>query len=71
MRAVKEGRHFKRAVALIYVGLGDTKRAFEWQEEMYRKRSGGLIHSKVLPMLEPLRSDPRFQPHLRRLNFPE
>jgi TolB-like protein/DNA-binding winged helix-turn-helix (wHTH) protein len=59
------------AVALVYAGLGEKDRAFEWLEKAYKVRDKGLCYMKVDPALDPLRSDPRFQDLLRRMNFPK
>ncbi len=59
------------AMALIYTGLGEKDLAFEWLEKAYEERSFWLSFLKVAPSLDPLRSDPRFQDLLRRMNFPE
>ncbi|MFY9531924.1 MAG: hypothetical protein WAR24_23725, partial [Candidatus Acidiferrales bacterium] len=55
----------------IYVGLGEKDKAFEWLERSYEERSIGsaLRNAKVDPVYDPLRSDPRFQDLLRRMNL--
>ncbi|MGB2888579.1 MAG: tetratricopeptide repeat protein, partial [Candidatus Acidiferrales bacterium] len=55
----------------IYVGLGEKDKAFEWLEKDYEDRSIGnsFASIKVDPALDPLRSDPRFQDLLRRMNL--
>ena len=58
------------AVAMVYIGLGDKDRAFEWLQKAVEERSGGpLLRIKVDPLLDPLRSDPRFTDLLRRMNL--
>jgi TolB-like protein/DNA-binding winged helix-turn-helix (wHTH) protein len=57
-------------IAHIYTALGDFDQAFAWLEKAYAARSMALIELKVDPRLDPLRSDPRFQDVLRRMNFP-
>jgi hypothetical protein len=57
-------------VALVYAGLGEKDRAFEWLERAYKDHDKSLYFLKVDPTLDPLRSDPRFQDLLRRMNFP-
>jgi serine/threonine protein kinase/tetratricopeptide (TPR) repeat protein len=57
-------------VALIYAGLGEKDQAFEWLDKAYEERDKGLMYLKAEPALDPLRSDPRFQDLLRRMNFP-
>jgi adenylate cyclase len=56
--------------ALIYVGLGDHDKAFEWLERAYEERSVTLVFVDS-PIWDPLRSDPRFQDLLRRIGLPE
>jgi tetratricopeptide (TPR) repeat protein len=58
------------AMAEIYTGLGKKEEAFAWLEKAYEERSVLLVRLKVDPMPNPLRSDPRFQALLRRMNFP-
>jgi len=57
-------------VALIHAGLGEKDQAFEWLGRAYEEHDQGLIFLRVDPSLDPLRSDPRFQDLLRRMNFP-
>jgi eukaryotic-like serine/threonine-protein kinase len=57
-------------IALVYAGLGEKDLAFEWLDRAYNERDKGFISLKVDPPLDPLRSDPRFQDLLRRMNFP-
>jgi tetratricopeptide (TPR) repeat protein len=56
--------------ALIHAGLGEKDEAFEWLEKAYEERDKGMAFLRVDPTLDPLRSDPRFQDLLRRMNFP-
>ncbi len=56
-------------IALIYSGLGETDEAFKWLEKAYADHSTEMIYFKVEPMLEPLRSDPRYQVLLRRMGL--
>jgi len=59
-----------REVARAYAQLGEKDKAFEWLEKMYGQRYIGMVFLKVHPKWDPLRSDPRFQDLLRRMNFP-
>jgi serine/threonine protein kinase/Flp pilus assembly protein TadD len=65
------GRQYVSAysVAMIYLGLGDTDKTFEWLEKAFEERSGYLPFLKVEPMVDSLRSDPRFHDLLRRINL--
>ena len=44
----------------IYTGLQDMDRAFADLQKAYEERAGLLVHLKVEPMFDPLRSDSRF-----------
>jgi serine/threonine protein kinase/Tfp pilus assembly protein PilF len=57
------------SIAEVYVGLGDRHQALEWLEKAYEERARALVSVKVEPKVDPLRSDPRFQDLLRRMNF--
>jgi TolB-like protein/DNA-binding winged helix-turn-helix (wHTH) protein/Flp pilus assembly protein TadD len=57
-------------IASIYAELHDTNEACMWLEKAYEDRADGLYNLKVNPRFDPLRSDPRFQDLLRRMNFP-
>ena len=58
-------------IAIIKVGLGDKNQAFAWLDKAYEDRAFFLGDLKVEPELDPLRSDPRFEDLLRRMNFPQ
>jgi serine/threonine-protein kinase len=57
-------------IALIYVGIGETDRAFEWLDKAYRERSDLLVYLRVDPRLDPIRSDERFDNLLKRVGMP-
>jgi tetratricopeptide (TPR) repeat protein len=54
---------------MLYAGLGKKKQAFTWLEKAYEERADGLTWLNVLPALDGLRSEPRFQDLLRRIGF--
>ena len=56
------------AFALVYVGLGNKDRAFEWLNKAIDDRQGWVTFIKAEPMLDNLRPDPRFDDLLRRMN---
>jgi hypothetical protein len=58
-------------VAWFYAGLGEGDKAFQCLEKAYTEGNPMLALLKVDPVFDPLRSDPRFQDHLRRMNFPK
>ncbi|HWX55567.1 MAG TPA: hypothetical protein VN176_13330 [Verrucomicrobiae bacterium] len=54
---------------LLYAGLGKKTKALTWLEKAYEERADGLTWLNVLPALDGLRSEPRFQDLLRRIGF--
>jgi TolB-like protein/DNA-binding winged helix-turn-helix (wHTH) protein/Flp pilus assembly protein TadD len=66
-------RHRYVAPALFvnaYLGLGDKETALTWMERGIEEHDQWFL-LKVDPTLDPLRSEPRFQAALRRMNFPQ
>jgi serine/threonine protein kinase/tetratricopeptide (TPR) repeat protein len=57
-------------MALVYDGLGDNDNAMIWLERAYTQRSAGICGVGFELWSEKLRSDPRFQNLLRRMNLP-
>lgn len=57
------------SIAMIYLGLRDFDKAFEWLEKAVEERSGFLPFLKVEPMVDALRDDLRFQDLLRRIGL--
>jgi len=53
-----------------YAGLGDKEQAFAWLERSYQERRDRIVWLNVDPLLEPLRSDPRFHDLVRRVGLP-
>lgn len=63
---------FPTCMVYIYLGLGEKDQAFKWLERAYEEKDTNLIAPGIRfdPMLEPLRSDPRYAGLLRRMNLP-
>jgi tetratricopeptide (TPR) repeat protein len=59
------------AIAVIYIGMGETDSAMEWLEKAYQDRNASLVWLKVNPEFDPIRSDPRFKDLLARLKLSE
>ena len=57
-------------IAHIYVALGEKERAFQYLERAFQERSAWMAYLAMDPWSDPLRSDPRFEDLMRRMNFP-
>jgi len=58
-------------VAAVYLALGDKDQAIEWLKKDYEVQDNWMNQLKVDPVMDPLRSDPRFQVLLRKMKFKE
>ncbi|MGA8150584.1 MAG: protein kinase [Terriglobales bacterium] len=56
-------------VARLYAHAGDKDHALQWLEKAYEERLPAMIHLGVDPDWNSLRSEPRFQDLMRRLNL--
>jgi len=59
---------------LVYLGLGEKEKTLELLEKSYDERGVGMLQGaglnpKTSPILNPVRSDPRFADLLRRMNL--
>jgi TolB-like protein/tetratricopeptide (TPR) repeat protein len=57
--------------AEIFAQWGDRKAALDWLEKAMRLRDPGLVYTKVDPLMDPLRKEPRFQAVMQELQFPQ
>jgi eukaryotic-like serine/threonine-protein kinase len=57
-------------LAGAYATMGDKDAALDYLEKAYENREWQVVFLKVGPAWDPLRSDPRFQDLMRRMNFP-
>jgi TolB-like protein/DNA-binding winged helix-turn-helix (wHTH) protein/Tfp pilus assembly protein PilF len=59
-------------IATVYAGWGDKDETFKFLEKAYQEKSSDLPYFlKADLRIDSLRSDPRFQDLLRRMNFPQ
>ena len=56
-------------IAALHASLGDVDEAFRWLESAVQERAAGLIVLRVHPRLDPIRSDPRYWPLVRRVGL--
>jgi tetratricopeptide (TPR) repeat protein len=65
-------REYLAAGRLAYdcMQLGDKEGALQYLEKAYQERDAVMLYLAVDPLFDPLRSDPRFQDFLRRMNLP-
>lgn len=66
----KTGHVSKYLIATVYAALGDKNEALTRLEQAYSERSWYLGFLRSDPELDSLRSEPRFQDLVRRMNFP-
>ncbi len=57
-------------VARHYIYAGDYDRTMDWLEKAFEVRDPNLPGIAYQPLSDPLRSDPRFQDLLSRMNLP-
>lgn len=56
-------------LALLHLGLGDSRRAIDEFEQAYAASSQSLVWLKIDRIYDPLRSEPRFIALMQKLNF--
>jgi TolB-like protein/Tfp pilus assembly protein PilF len=66
----KEGDGGAYQYATIYAQWGNRAKALEWLATAMRLRDPGLVILKTDPLMDPLRTEPRFQAIERQLRFP-
>jgi TolB-like protein/Tfp pilus assembly protein PilF len=56
-------------IAQVYAFRKQPNEAFEWLDRAYAQRDGGLVETKVNPLLKSLHGDPRYAALLKKLNL--
>jgi len=54
---------------ILFAGLGDKDQALAWLEKAFQERADLLTWLNVEPMMDDVRSDPRFQDLIRRIGL--
>jgi tetratricopeptide (TPR) repeat protein len=71
LQALSRNRYISpTSLAIVYIGLGDADNALSWLERVYEDRSHMPTEFLVEPLFDGLRSQPRFQDLVHRMNFP-
>ena len=47
--------------ALIYLGLGEIDKTFEWLEKAFEERDGNMVYFTAPQIFDPVRADPRYK----------
>jgi tetratricopeptide (TPR) repeat protein len=56
-------------IAVVWTGLGDRDRAFQWLDQAYEEDCEYLVYLPTEPIADPLRGDPRFSQLLQKLGL--
>jgi serine/threonine protein kinase/tetratricopeptide (TPR) repeat protein len=67
----KRNQVSKYLLAIAYAALGEKDQAFARLDQAYAEHAFQMGSLRVDPALDPLRSDPRFQELVRKMNFPQ
>ena len=69
MYEIDPGQHF--AYMILFALIGDKDKTFEFLQKSYEQSNVIMNFLNVEPMYDSLRSDPRFQDLIERMNYPE
>ena len=65
-----EGHVVGASMALTHLGLGEKEQALEWLEKAFERKEP-IAELRHIPLFDELRSEPRFQELIHRLNLPD
>ncbi|HEX9129028.1 MAG TPA: hypothetical protein VF850_07705, partial [Gemmatimonadaceae bacterium] len=57
--------------AIVQIALGDKEKALDWTERALDERRGWAAYLRVHPLVDPLRSEPRFDALVKKMSFDE
>ena len=57
-------------LAECYAQLGETRKAIDILEKLFEQKDELIVYIRIWVILDPIRSDPRFQSIVDRMNFP-
>jgi tetratricopeptide (TPR) repeat protein len=56
-------------IGTLYMGIGDIDKAFDWLEKAVDQHATYVLMIPTLPGFDPLRTHPRYQALLRKMNL--
>ena len=56
-------------IAIVKLAMGEKDQAFQILEDLYKERSGSLMHIRVDPRFDIVRSDSRFKAFLEKMGL--
>ncbi len=65
----QRGNSVSLGVAIVYFGLGDKDKTFEWLEKAYQNRDHSIASLAIDPLWDDLRADPRCIALLRKMGL--
>jgi hypothetical protein len=66
----KQPRNYAYTIATGHAGAGNRASALAWLEESYRRREESMVYVAVDPMLDVVKSEPRFDALLEKMRLP-
>jgi tetratricopeptide (TPR) repeat protein len=65
----KQPRNYAYTIATAHAGAGNRASALDWLEESYRRREESMVFVAVDPMLDVVKSEPRFAALLEKMHL--
>ncbi len=69
LRIIPGKKYISGEIAMVYIGLGDKDKAFEWLNKACDELSSILLHIRADWVYDPIRSDPRFFLLLKKMGL--
>jgi tetratricopeptide (TPR) repeat protein len=66
---LQQGYEVQSDIALVYLGLGNRKKALEWLEKALEAQSSSVTYLKYDPLWQNLRSEPMFIALLKKMGL--
>lgn len=56
-------------IAALFASLGDIEEAFKWLDTAVAEKASGLVTLRVHPRMDPIRTDPRYWPLVKKVGL--